>query len=175
LAGALSLYRRLAEAEPREGRVYPPLIRVLAETGQTTESLRYARQALQLPTHTVDNFVAIGEASLSLKQFDKAVDAFRGAVFGLPGDAQLRALLARALMESGDFPAAELSAVEALQLNPRQPEAHALLGELRFRQKRFSEALEHLQIAVLLNPGDRLSKARRDEVSAMLGPSKAAK
>jgi Tfp pilus assembly protein PilF len=46
---------------------------------------------------------------------------------------------------------AEMKALEALKICPESPEAHVLMGQVRLRQRRISEAREHALTALLIN------------------------
>ena len=61
--------------------------------------------------------------------------------------------------------------LKVLQNNPRQGDAHLLLGELRREQGRLDEAVDHLRKALELNPQHEaartaLSKAQAERTSS---------
>lgn len=67
---------------------------------------------------------------------------------------------------SGDLSEAILLLSQAVQINPRDAEAHQRLGQLMFAQGRHAEAVPHLKYAASLSPDDavgwiRLARAQR--------------
>lgn len=70
----------------------------------------------------------------------EAIGAFEEAVRAQPGAPELRANLAAALTDAGEYAAAEAAFRHALQLRPRFAEAHVGLGALLVRGGRFDEA-----------------------------------
>ena len=72
---------------------------------------------------------------------------------------------------AGEKEAAASHYLKALQNNPRQTDAHLLLGELRREQGRLDEAVDHLKEALKLNPQHEatqmaLAKARAEQATS---------
>ncbi len=64
----------------------------------------------------------------------------------------IRYRLADTLMDMGDADAARKLLLDALPQHPDQPTLFAMLGRIELKQKRYGEAIEHLQSALKLEP-----------------------
>src|SRR6266404_6371906 len=76
-------------------------------------------------------------------------------IFGVPADSAAAYLFAARMLLRQDFaPIAEDYAKKAVELDPKLPRAHMLLGEIYLYKSRIPEAVEQLQKELELNPGD---------------------
>src|SRR5262249_28662210 len=89
----------------------------------------------------------------------EAIALCREGLVRYPQYATARLILAKAQMAEGDFESAlaELSAI--LEVSPRDVQSHRLAAEIHRRHGRLDQAVNHLESAAALDPGDRESRA----------------
>src|SRR5260370_42232248 len=76
-------------------------------------------------------------------------------MFAVPADSAASYLFTARMMVRQDFgPVAEEYAKKAVELDPKLPLAHSLLGELYLYKSRLPEAIEEVQKEMELNPGE---------------------
>jgi tetratricopeptide (TPR) repeat protein len=102
----------------------------------------------------VDASYILGICYLQTKDYANARKAF-ARMFGVAPDSAASYLFtARMLLRQDYGPVAEEHARKAVELDPKLPLAHALLGELYLYKSRLPEAIEQFQKELELNPGD---------------------
>ena len=106
----------------------------LARAEQEKAKPFYAR-TLQLDPKHAGAFNNLGLIALHQEQWPIAASFFRRALEQEPEDAKTRYLLARALLESGDAPAARRELTRAREFRPDQPEFIQLEEEIRAREQ----------------------------------------
>ncbi|MBF0434905.1 MAG: hypothetical protein HQL77_05970 [Magnetococcales bacterium] len=84
-------------------------------------------------------------------------------------DAHIRTLLAWALANLGKLARAEETCWAAIRLDPTASAPHYLLGQILSDSQRFSDALQHFQTSVYLNPGEILAMIELGNTLARLG------
>src|SRR5947209_14813571 len=106
------------------------------------------------PSANVDAAYILGVCYLQTKDYQNARKAF-ARMFGVPADSAAAYLFAARMLLRQDFaPIAEDYAKKAVELDPKLPRAHMLLGELYLYKSRIPEAVEQLQKELELNPGE---------------------
>jgi tetratricopeptide (TPR) repeat protein len=106
------------------------------------------------PSANVDAAYILGICYMQTKDYPSARKAFAG-MFGVPDDSAAGYLFAARMLLRQDFtPVAEEYAKKAVELDPKLPRAHMLLGELYLYKSRIPEAIEQLQKELELNPGE---------------------
>jgi tetratricopeptide (TPR) repeat protein len=106
------------------------------------------------PSANVDAAYILGVCYMQTKDYPNARRAF-AKMFGVPGDSAASYLFTARMLLRQDFgPVAEEYAKKALELDPKLPLAHALLGELYLYKSRLPEAIEQFQKELELNPGE---------------------
>ncbi|HUC54080.1 MAG TPA: tetratricopeptide repeat protein [Candidatus Cybelea sp.] len=106
------------------------------------------------PSANVDAAYILGLCYLQTKDYPSARKAF-ARMFGVPADSAAAYLFAARMLLRQDFaPVAEDYGKKAVQLDPKLPRAHLLLGELYLYKSRITEAVEEFQKELELNPGD---------------------
>jgi tetratricopeptide (TPR) repeat protein len=106
------------------------------------------------PSANVDAAYILGICYLQAKDYPGARKAF-ARMFGVPADSAAAYLFAARMLLRQDFaPVAEEYAKKAVELDPKLPRAHMLLGELYLYKSRIPEAVEQLQKELELNPGE---------------------
>src|SRR5467141_1181678 len=106
------------------------------------------------PIANVDAAYILGVCYMQTKDYPSARKAF-AKMFAVPTDSAASYLFAARMLLRQDFgPVAEEYAKKAVELDPKLPLAHMLLGELYLYKSRVPEAIEQLQKELELNPGE---------------------
>src|SRR6267378_2571058 len=106
------------------------------------------------PAANVDAAYILGICYVQTKDYPSARQAF-AKMFAVPADSAASYLFTARMLLRQDFgPVAEEYAKKALQLDPKLPLAHSLLGELYLYKSRIPEAIEQFQKELELNPGE---------------------
>jgi tetratricopeptide (TPR) repeat protein len=106
------------------------------------------------PSANVDAAYILGMCYLQTKDYASARKAF-AKMFAVPADSAASYLFTARMLLRQDFgPVAEEYAKKAVELDPKLPLAHSLLGELYLYKSRLPEAVEQFQKEVELNPGE---------------------
>src|SRR5712671_6438587 len=106
------------------------------------------------PSANVDAAYILGICYIQTKDYANARKAF-ARMFAVPGDSAASYLFTARMLLRQDFaPVAEEYAKKAVELDPKLPLAHALLGELYLYKSRLPEAIEQFQKELELNPGE---------------------
>src|SRR6266568_1115782 len=102
----------------------------------------------------VDAQYVLGLCKISVHDYNGARLAF-AKMFAIPPDSAASYLLTARMLLRQDFdPVAEEYAKKAVELDPKLPLAHSLLGEIYLYKSRLPEATEQFQKELELNPGD---------------------
>ena len=106
------------------------------------------------PSANVDAAYILGVCYMQTKDYPSARKAF-AKMFAVPADSAAGYLFtARMLLRQDLGPVAEEYAKKAVELDPKLPLAHSLLGELYLYKSRLPEAIEQFQKELELNPGE---------------------
>jgi len=106
------------------------------------------------PSANVDAAYILGICYIQTKDYANARKAF-ARMFAVPGDSAASYLFTARMLLRQDFaPVAEEYAKKAVELDPKLPLAHLLLGELYLYKSRLPEAIEQFQKELELNPGE---------------------
>ena len=106
------------------------------------------------PSANVDAAYILGLCYMQTKDYPSARKAF-ARMFGVPDDSAAGYLFAARMLLRQDFSlVAEEYAKKAVELDPKLPRAHMLLGELYLYKSRVPEAMEQFQKELELNPGE---------------------
>jgi tetratricopeptide (TPR) repeat protein len=102
----------------------------------------------------VDAAYILGSCYIQTKDYLNARKAF-AKMFGVPEESAASYLFTARMLLRQDFGlVAEEYAKKAVELDPKLPLAHSLLGELYLYKSRLPEAIEQFQEELKLNPGD---------------------
>lgn len=148
------------------------LERALAENPQDTEATQLTGLSLYLagkpaeaipylekvqswyPSANVDASYILGVAYIQTKNYASARAAF-AKMFQVPPDSAAAYLFTARLLLRLDFgPIAEEYGKKAVELDPKLPLAHQLLGELYLYQSKISEASAQFEQELVINPGN---------------------
>jgi tetratricopeptide (TPR) repeat protein len=106
------------------------------------------------PSANVDAAYILGICYIQTKDYPNARKAF-AKMFAVPADSAASYLFTARMLLRQDFgPVAEEYAKKAVELDPKLPLAHSLLGELYLYKSRLPEAVEQFQKELALNPGE---------------------
>src|SRR5712691_9321109 len=106
------------------------------------------------PSANVDAAYILGICYIQTKDYANARKAF-ARMFAVPADSAASYLFTARMLLRQDFGlVAEEYAKKAVELDPKLPLAHALLGELYLYKSRMPEAVEQFQKELELNPGE---------------------
>ncbi len=111
-------------------------------------------EAVQLMGLYVDAAYILGVCYMQTKDYPSARKAF-AKMFAVAADSAASYLFTARMLLRQDFgPVAEEYAKKAVELDPKLPLAHSLLGELYLYKSRLPEAIEQFQKELELNPGE---------------------
>jgi tetratricopeptide (TPR) repeat protein len=106
------------------------------------------------PSANVDAAYILGVCYMQTKDYPSARKAF-AKMFDVPTDSAAGYLFTARMLLRQDFaPIAEEYAKKAVELDPKLPRVHMLLGELYIYKSRIPEAIEQFQKELELNPGE---------------------
>jgi tetratricopeptide (TPR) repeat protein len=106
------------------------------------------------PSANVDASYILGVCYIQTKDFPGARKAF-ARMFGVPPDSAASYLFTARMLLRHDFdPIAEEYGKKAVELDPKLPLAHGLLGEIYLYKSRVPEAIEQFKKELELNPGE---------------------
>lgn len=106
------------------------------------------------PSANVDAAYILGMCYIQTKDYASARKSF-GKMFAVPADSAASYLFTARMLLRFDFDVvAEEYAKKAVELDPKLPLAHSLLGEIYLYKSRLPEAIEQFQKELALNPGD---------------------
>lgn len=106
------------------------------------------------PVANVDASYILGNCYIQTKDYANARKAF-ARMFNVPDDSAASYLFTARMLLRQDFgPVAEEYAKKAVELDPKLPLAHSLLGEIYLYKSRLQEAIAEFQKELELNPAD---------------------
>ena len=106
------------------------------------------------PSANVDAAYILGVCYIQTKDYPNARKAF-AKMFGVSAESAASYLFTARMLLRQDFgPVAEEYAKKAVEVDPKLPLAHSLLGEIYVYKSRVPEAIEQFQKELELNPGD---------------------
>jgi tetratricopeptide (TPR) repeat protein len=101
-----------------------------------------------------DLYLALGECDENLDRLSDAKAEYETATQVTPNSAQAWSSLAKVALEMNDTRRAELSAGRAIALDPAAADSQLLLGYIRLRENRLTDAMGLFQKAAALNRAD---------------------
>lgn len=125
----------------------------LFRLGRTTDAIPLLESAVHWTSQTkVDPSYVLALCYLDSRQYDKARGAL-AAQYGFPPDSAPAYLLAaRFLLRREFLPIAQQFATKALELDPRLPLAHELLGEIALANEHIDVAITEFEKEQMRNP-----------------------
>ena len=130
------------------------LLTVFAQVVPPAEALPAAQRAVELEPRRVPSWQVLTTTLRALQRHEDALRAVERALEVRPGDIELRAERALALVQAGRGPEAQRLLAELLAGEARLPLAYRARALLRFEQREVEGALADLDQALRLAPGD---------------------
>lgn len=158
--GRLKRVRELlnrAAADKLSGRVHFIRAQLLLRTAPAEVAVPELRLAVKLEPKLLTAWLLLANVTSDLNQTADMEAACRGALSVAPSNPDALTILSRAKMQSStpdDLKQARDLAEQAIASDSRHGPAHAILGILDLRAGRSTEAVEHLETALLANRGD---------------------
>jgi membrane associated rhomboid family serine protease/tetratricopeptide (TPR) repeat protein len=153
---ALERFQQAARRAPGDERPHEQLGALYLEQKQFEKAIQEYQEVARRVPDDEHPHEQLGALYLQQKQFDRAIQEYQEAVrlsHGSPG-AQLGLGLAYRL--KGDLPQAQRIFEAVLGKNPRTAEGQRVLADLYAEQKLYSEAIQHYQQALRLEPDDAI-------------------
>jgi tetratricopeptide (TPR) repeat protein len=149
-----SLQRAIAE-NPNDSEAVQLTGLSLYLAGKPAEAIPYLEKVQSwYPSASVDASYILGVSYIQTKNYAKARAAF-AKMFQVPPDSAAAYLFTARLLLRLDFgPIAEEYAKKAVELDPKLPLAHQVLGELYLYQSKITEASAQFQQELAINPGN---------------------
>jgi tetratricopeptide (TPR) repeat protein len=149
-----SFNRSLAE-NPNDNEATQLLGLSLYLSGKPAEAIPHLEKVQAwYPSASVDAAYILGVAYIQTKNYPKARSAF-AKMFQVPAESAAAYLFTARLLLRHDFgPVAEEYGKKAVELDPKLPLAHQLLGELYLYQSKILEASAQFEQELALNPGN---------------------
>ena len=132
--------------------------------GHIADAIPYLEDTRRIDANDIKLAYALGMAYAQTRQPTKARESF-ARVFGLaPGSAAAYLLNGTMMnrLELEDLAEADLKA--ALQLEPRLPEAHYVLGQIAIFRSRLDEALALMRAELAINPAHAMALYRTGDI-----------
>jgi len=149
---AIPVFESGLTLQPKDPALMTDLAESLTQTGQITEAESLLKEVLQKAPEYGDAHFQLGVLYFETAQFEAALPCFSAAAARMPKDASALTLKARTLLALNDMPQAEVCFQEALQLNPKDPEAHYFLSGLYFETGEVMKAIASLEMVLTLIP-----------------------
>jgi tetratricopeptide (TPR) repeat protein len=152
---ALASFKKALDEDPGDNEVVQLMGLSYYLSGRPAEAIAPLEKVQTwYPSANVDAAYILGICYLQTKDYPSARKAF-ARMFGVPGDSAAAYLFAARMLLRQEFdPIAEEYAKKAVELDPKLPRAHMLLGELYLYKSRIPEAVEQFQKELELNPGE---------------------
>ncbi len=135
----------------------------------TVNAIRRQEERLQRDPASLA-FAQLADLYRKAGRTPEAITLCRNGLARYPHYTTARLILSKALMADGelDEALAELSTI--LEVSPRDLQCHQLAAEIHRHRGRIDAAVEHLEAAVRLDPGDRESRALLGVLRASAAP-----
>ncbi len=152
---AAASFRKALDEDPNDSEAVQLMGLSYYLAGRPSEAIApLERVQTWYPSANVDAAYILGICYMQTKDYPSARKAF-ARMFGVPADSAAAYLFAARMLLRQDFaPVAEEYAKKAVELDPKLPRAHMLLGELYLYKSRIPEAVEQFQKELELNPGE---------------------
>jgi len=152
---AVAALQRATAEDPHDGEAAQLTGLSLYLAGKPAEAIPYLEKVQSwYPSANVDAAYILGVAYIQTKQYPNARAAF-AKMYQVPPDSAPAYLFTARLLLRFDFgPIAEEYGKKAVELDPKLPLAHQLLGELYLYQSKVPEAVAQLEQELAINPGN---------------------
>ena len=148
---AISLCRRILEAEPDSVPAFDLLAASLNRSGKLMEEIGALRSAADSGAQAPGHYGKLGELQRVAGDTGEAIVSLQHAADIDPDNPVTHVNLARALYDKGDHAAAEKQFKRALELDPRSVPAHHFLGNIHCMSENWGEAKQAFSTALDLD------------------------
>ncbi|WP_217481665.1 serine protease [Nostoc sp. TCL240-02] len=149
---AETIWRKVLQVEPNNGKAYNNLGNALRRQGKLEEALAAHQKALQLNPNDAEAYVGIGYVLNAQGKLEEAIASYQKAIQLNPNLAIAYYNLGVALSDQKKLDAAVTAYEKAIQLNPNDPDAYNNLGNALYEQKKLDAAVAAYEKAIQLNP-----------------------
>ncbi len=152
---AVASFKKALEEDPKDNEAMQLMGLSYYLAGRPAEAIAPLEKVQTwYPSANVDAAYILGVCYIQTKDYPSARKAF-ARMFAVPPDSAASYLFTARMMLRFDFDViAEEYAKKAVELDPRLPLAHSLLGEIYLFKSRLPEATEQFHKELDLNPGD---------------------
>ena len=149
---AETIWRKVLQVEPNNGKAYNNLGNALRRQGKLPEALAAHQKALQLNPNDAEAYVGIGNVLNTQGKQQEALACYKKALQLNPKLATAYNGLGIALRGQKKLDEAVAAYRKAIELNPKYATAYNNLGNALRGQKKLDEAVAAYQKAIELNP-----------------------
>jgi tetratricopeptide (TPR) repeat protein len=161
---AVSQFEQVLSAEPPGSAEYQESVLLLGQSlylqSKYEDSIPWLEKALASKTPQPEAAYMLGNACILSRHAEKAVQAFATLFEVRPDSAAARLATARMMMRQELPDDAAKEAAAALQIDPKIPEAHFLLGEVAIARSALDVAVAELKAEITINPGYAMAHYR---------------
>jgi arylsulfatase A-like enzyme/Tfp pilus assembly protein PilF len=137
--------------------------------GHAAEALPILQKLLPENGRSYELHLALGDAYLGLKNYQRAEDEYAAAGLLNPAAAAPPLAAARSRLEHGDVAGALARTADAERLEPGSGDAAFMRGLIAEQQGQMADALTHYEAALRVNPSDTAARARFASAALQLG------
>jgi len=154
-SGAVTSLERALVENPDDNEATQLIGLSLYLSGKHAEAIPYLEKVQSwYPSASVDASYILGVAYIQTKNYSAARTAFAKMFQVAPESAAAYLFTARLLLRLDFGPIAEEYGKKSIELDPKLPLAHQLLGELYLYQSKVPEAAREFESELALNPGN---------------------
>ena len=144
------------------------------QKGQYREAQLQFRNALGVDNHFAEGYYQFARSCIALQQWEIAVKALENVVTLAPKRVDARLALGQILLSARQLADAEQEAYAILEIDPRLPGAHELMGAVAFLRQDYRHAVDSYTTLIDLAPDDAVGYANLALVEIAIGRRDAA-
>lgn len=170
---ALYIFENAAQFEVEYEDLYFNYAIALNKKGDEEKAVEMYRKALGIWPEYSEALNNLANIYMRQNRIDEAIPMLEKAVREFPDQNYPKGYnnLGKAYARSGDIGKAISNFTRAIELDPAYIDAHINLGTALFEQRRFQEAANQFQLALRIDPNNRLAISRLQMVRQYLTPA----
>jgi Tfp pilus assembly protein PilF len=149
---AAAEFRQALALDPKSNEALAGLVNTATEQKDFAGAEAMLRKYLEAEPSNAGAHLQLGRLLAAQKKYPEATAELEGAAAATPGDLRLSRELAAAYAGSGHWEKAAPLYEKLIQVQPRDAELQRIYGVALLHQQRYSEAQEHLILAVNTDP-----------------------